>query len=133
MAGEKSGMKRFGFKRTTTSDHITTTTTELSDLGEGSSAAAVDAKLDATFSGHKKSDHSEAIRNLSEVEANRRLSTFKEEHSFDPNLPDVALDAIKDATQQHDRKGEAILVDEMINDSPYPEVRGIVLSSRERC
>ena len=57
MAGEKSGMKRFGFKRTTTSDHITTTTTELSDLGEGSSAAAVDAKLDATFSGHKKSDH----------------------------------------------------------------------------
>ncbi|KXS97602.1 hypothetical protein AC578_5748 [Pseudocercospora eumusae] len=131
MAGEKGGMKRFGFKRTTTSDHINTTTTELSDLGEGSSAAAVDSKLDAAFSGHKKSDHTEAIQNLSEVEANRRLSTFKEEHYFDPNLPDIALDAIKDATQQHDRKGEAILVDEMINDSPYPEVRAVVRNTDE--
>lgn len=121
MAGEKSGVRRFGFKRTTTSDHVTTTTTELNDLGEASSS--VDNKIAAEFAGQTKSDHSEAIRNLSEVEANRRLSSFREEHSFDPNLPDVALDAIKTATGHQDLKGEAILVDEMINDSPYPEVR----------
>lgn len=129
-SSSKNPLKRLGFKRQNTGDGPIETTTELNefdrdDLGEGPSGAGQPAvsKIDAEFAGQVgKSSHQNAIRDLSETEANRRLSAFRAEHSFDPNLPDSAFDAIGDVTRAHDQKGEAILVDELIEDSPYPEV-----------
>lgn len=124
-SSSKNPLKRFGFKRTNTSDAIATegkvvhaTTTELGVL-DGS---GIPSKIANEFAGRDKADHSDAVNDLSEVEANRRLSMFREEHNWDPNMPDGAFDAVNDAVRAHDQKGEAILVDELINDSPYPEV-----------
>ncbi|KAI5359116.1 putative oligopeptide transporter, OPT superfamily [Septoria linicola] len=131
-SSSKNPLKRFAFRRTNTNDgpyqtpelnDKTGATTELTDLGTAEPAVS---KIAAAFGGEVKGDHGDAIRNLSEVEANRKLSTFAAEHHFDPNLPDAAFDAIKDVTQTHDQKGEAVLVDELVEDSPYPEVRGVV-------
>lgn len=140
MGGKDSNpLKRLGFKRTNTSgDQPSTTTTELTDWNdEGPSMS----KLDAEFAGDvQKHDHSQTVRNLSEVEANERLRKFREDHRFDPNLPDVAEGAIQDATRKHSLKDEALLVDELVEDSPYPEVCSLswwkyemTLTPRDRC
>ncbi|CAK3968482.1 small oligopeptide transporter [Lecanosticta acicola] len=125
MGGKDSNpLKRLGFKRTNTAgDPVTTTTTELNDFTDGEPTFS---KLDAEFAGEMKHDHSDTLRNLSEVEANRRLRAFREDHRFDPNLPDVAQGAIEDATRRHSLKDEAVLVNELVEDSPYPEVRAVV-------
>lgn len=115
----KNLLQRFGFKRQPTSDAPGQTVTESEDLN-GSEPSV--SKIAAEFAGDIKQTHSSAIRDLSETEANRRLSLFRDDHSFDPNLPDSAFEAIDDATRAHDQKGEAILVDELVEDSPYPEV-----------
>lgn len=60
---------------------------------------------------------------IDEAEAARRLKVFKKHAEFDPNIPTEDLDAIDDAVAHHDAKGEAILVDELVENSPYPEVR----------
>lgn len=124
-SSSKNALKRFGFKRTNTSDAVSTegkavdaTTTELDALDE----SGAPSKIANEYAGRDKGDHSDAVRDLSEVEANRRLGMFREEHNWDPNMPDGAFDAVNDAVRAHDQKGEAILVDELINDSPYPEV-----------
>jgi hypothetical protein len=120
MAGSsKNPLKRLGFKRQNTSDGPVQTITELEDVN-GSEPSV--SKIAAEFAGDLKPTHSNAIRDLSETEANRRLSVFRDDHSFDPNLPDAAFEAINNATRAHDQKGEAILVDELVEDSPYPEV-----------
>jgi hypothetical protein len=129
----KSSSKRFGFKRTNTSgghdDPVTVT--ELIDMGGGgpsnSRGEPSMSKLADEFGGVVKPDHTEAIADISEAEANRKLKTFRDEHSWDPNMPDGAFDAVKSATEVHDGKTEAILVDELVNDSPYPEVRYVPL------
>ena len=117
--GSKNPLKRFGFKRQTTSDAPVQKVTESGDLNGGEPAVS---KVAAEFAGDLKATQSTAIRDLSEAEANRRLSTFREEHNFDPNLPDAAFEAINDVTRTHDQKGEAVLVNELVEDSPYPEV-----------
>ena len=127
-SSSKNPLKRLGFKRTNTNDGSiqgvevngkTGASTEMTDLGTGE---PVVSKIAAEYAGDVKHDHSDAVRNMSEVEANRTLRSFAAEHSFDPNLPDTAFEAIKDVTRAHDQKGEAVLVDEFVNDSPYPEV-----------
>ena len=100
--------QRFGFKRSATSD-----VTQLGDISSSSNGVG--------FSDGNKIIEAD-IRKLSEVEANRRLSTFRAEHTFDPNLPESAFDAIDEATGEHDAKGEAELVGELVENSPYPEV-----------
>lgn len=117
-------LKRLGFKRTNTTDAqvvdgkvANTSATEWTDRGDADAS-----KIAQEFAKEPKHDHSDTSRNLSEVEANLRLNKFREEHNFDPNLPDSAFDAIKDVTQTHNLDGEAVLVDELLNDSPYPEV-----------
>ena len=122
MSEMKSPFKRFGFKRTNISDAPAphTTTTELTDLNNAGEPSF--SHLAAEYAGDVSHGQPEEIRNLSEVEANRKLSVFRQEHQFDPNMPEAAFNAINDATQAHDRQGEAKLVGALVDDSPYPEV-----------
>lgn len=59
---------------------------------------------------------------LGEEEASRRLKQFKKSHEWDPNMPSSEMDDIDEAIGHHDAKGENILVDELLENSPYPEV-----------
>lgn len=132
-SSSKNPLKRFGFKRTNTEGQVPTTSdygndkmggvqteTELTDMDGGRTGSV--SKVADEFAGDVAANHDDAVRNISEVEANRRLKNFRKEHHWDPNMPDSAFDAINDVTDAHDQKGEAILVDELMDDSPYPEV-----------
>lgn len=103
--------KRLGFKRTNTNQEPVTVT-ELSDFdthGEASGTSPGD-------------DFDGVPREISEVEANHKLKTFKQDHKWDPNMPDDAFDKVDAVTAIHDAKGEAEVVGEVIENSPYPEV-----------
>ena len=58
-------------------------------------------------------------RRISEVEANRTLRHIQRTHRWDPNLPEAK-------TEEHNLAGELRLVDELVENSPYPEVRAAV-------
>ena len=120
---EKNPLKRLGFKRTNTGDVPTTTTTELSEFESNGESSNVGRKLSAEFAGNVKHDHSTTAKDITEAEANRKLRAFRADHHFDPNLPDVAVGIVEDATRRHSLKDEAALVDELVEESPYPEVR----------
>lgn len=62
---------------------------------------------------------------INEVEANRRLKVFERAHRWDPNLDDEQLDEIDEAVNAHDPRNEGKLIDEVLENSPYPEVRWI--------
>lgn len=97
--------KRLGFKRSTTEKDPVTVSEQTNDThGETSSNGASD------------------VRDISEAEANQRLKAFRQEHKWDPNLPDEAVDMVDAATAAHDQNGEAKVVGEVIENSPYPEV-----------
>lgn len=113
--------KRFGFFRTNTSGEPSSSApqTEFLEVDpdiKGGATADVNA-----FDGAEiiASD----VRRMSnvEAEANRRLKMYRREHQFDPNLPDDAFEAIDATTGAHDAKGEAELVGEFVENSPYPE------------
>lgn len=58
----------------------------------------------------------------------RRLSVFKKEALWDPNLPDPN-DTFADIDNEiggHNVEGENALVDRLLENSPYPEVRAAV-------
>lgn len=61
-----------------------------------------------------------------ELETAARLKAIKKKHQWDPNFAEDLVDDIEDATQHHDIGGEVRLVDELVENSPYPEVRGAV-------
>lgn len=61
-----------------------------------------------------------------ELETAAQLKAIKKKHEWDPNFAEDLVDNIDQATQQHDIGGEVRLVDELIENSPYPEVRGAV-------
>jgi hypothetical protein len=119
MSSSRSPFKRFTFKRSNTAQ--TTGTGGSSDQSAELTEYPV-SKIAAEFGGELHHEPTDAVRGISEVEANSQLNKFRKEHRLDPNLPDVALDAIDDVTGHHDHKGEAVLAEELINDSPYPEV-----------
>lgn len=79
-----------------------------------------------TVSEHASESHGETSSNstgdISEAEANRRLSAFRRDHQWDPNLPDEAIEMVDAVTAAHDQKGESQLVGDIIENSPYPEV-----------
>jgi hypothetical protein len=50
------------------------------------------------------------------------LSSFAEQHSWDPNLDSSKLDAINNALHDHDVEAEVALEHELEENSPYPEV-----------
>ena len=61
-----------------------------------------------------------------EVEANQQLRRIQEKHRWDPNLPEELEEGIEDATDHHNLSQELGLVDELMENSPYPEVRSAV-------
>lgn len=114
----KSFSKRLGFKRRDT-DQNPVTVTELSQV-EGSASANIVAGH-----GDANSVIDDVVRDISETEANHRLAVFRQDHKWDPNMPDEAVEAVDAVTAAHDHKGEAQLVGEVIENSPYPEVSPI--------
>ena len=65
-------------------------------------------------------------RRISEAEANNTLQQIKSKHRWDPNLPEELEDEIEEQTDEHNLVGELRLVDELVENSPYPEVRAAV-------
>lgn len=61
-----------------------------------------------------------------ELETAAQLKAIKKKHEWDPNFSKDLVDDIEEATQHHDIGGEVRLVDEIVENSPYPEVRGAV-------
>ena len=69
-------------------------------------------------------------RRISEVEANTTLQRIKSKHRWDPNLPEELEEEIEEKTGGHNLVGELRLVDELVENSPYPEVRAAVRNVR---
>lgn len=61
-----------------------------------------------------------------ELETAAQLKAIKKKHEWDPNFSEDIVGDIEDATQHHDIGGEVRLVGELIENSPYPEVRAAV-------
>jgi hypothetical protein len=60
------------------------------------------------------------------VEAEEDLTAFRKSHAWDPNVPDEKLDALTGAIKHHDSAAEIALEEELVENSPYPEVRAAV-------
>lgn len=106
MASKAFG-KRFGFKRRNT-DREPVTVAELSQLDAAADQGDASSAID--------------VRDISETEANHRLNAFRQDHKWDPNMPEETIDMVDAVTEAHDHKGEAQVVGEVIENSPYPEV-----------
>ena len=61
-----------------------------------------------------------------ELETAAQLKAIKKKHEWDPNFSEDLVEGIEEATQNHDIGGEVRLVGELVENSPYPEVRGAV-------
>ena len=59
---------------------------------------------------------------LDDEQAARRLRVLRERALRDPNLPVEDIDAVEGALDAHDVEKENYLIEELIEDSPYPEV-----------
>ncbi|MCJ1278809.1 hypothetical protein MMC21_006627 [Puttea exsequens] len=110
--------KRFGFGQKATEAGISDTT---SSPDSGSNADIKEKEPAAASTGIDV-----AGRHMSEVEANSTLRQIKKKHRWDPNLPEELEEEIDESTAQHSVAGEARLVDELVENSPYPEVRAAV-------
>lgn len=66
------------------------------------------------------------VKPETELEANVQLKKLEKKHRWDPNLPRELVDGIDDATAHHDVNQELKLVDQLVENSPYPEVRAAV-------
>ncbi|KKK16621.1 hypothetical protein ARAM_000511 [Aspergillus rambellii] len=60
------------------------------------------------------------------TEAVKHLKELKEHHHWDPNLPEEITDEIDDALQTTDEKNREGIAHELLENSPYPEVRAAV-------
>ncbi|KAI5244782.1 small oligopeptide transporter-like protein [Aureobasidium subglaciale] len=121
--------KRFGFKRSNTNQDpisVNEITREDSQTKNGSSSK--------TPAGHGQAEEivdgeeiiEGVVRDITEVEANERLRAWKKDHRWDPNMDDEAIEMVDAVTGAHDAKAEAQLVGDMVENSPYPEVRAVV-------
>ena len=68
----------------------------------------------------------EVIPAYSVAEAERDISMFGKVHEWDPNIGNEKLDAINNAVRVHDGDAEIALEEELIENSPYPEVQAAV-------
>ncbi|KLJ05633.1 OPT family small oligopeptide transporter [Blastomyces silverae] len=59
------------------------------------------------------------------------IQKFKQSHQFDPNLPQEHIDAVRHAAEAGDTEKATALEQELIEDSPYPEVRAAVRNTDE--
>ncbi|EFE30686.1 OPT peptide transporter Mtd1, putative [Trichophyton benhamiae CBS 112371] len=78
-----------------------------------------------TSSSEKENAKSTGIE-ISDVEANRRLDLYHRTHKWDPNLGDDTLDEVATATALNDSNAQSKIIDRVIDNSPYPEVRAAV-------
>jgi hypothetical protein len=60
---------------------------------------------------------------LSDEQAARRLKLFRQSAQYDPNIPTEDLNDVDNALDGHDVGKENDLVQGLVEDSPYPEVR----------
>ena len=112
--------KRFGFARTNTDDRLPTS----SGNNDSIEMDAPSTPIPAEELGLDEKDPAYAeVRDISETEANRKLSIFHANHRWDPNMSNDAFEVIDEVTNTRDVKAEAQLVGDMIENSPYPEVR----------
>lgn len=72
---------------------------------------------------------------LSEValEAQHHLENFRKHHRVvdDPNLPDDFVDEVAEALETGDKNVEVAVAENLMDDSPYPEVRAAVRNTDE--
>lgn len=61
-----------------------------------------------------------------EAQANEKLQSIRDKHRWDPNFEEDLDEKLEHATQAHDVNGEIRLVSELVENSPYPEVRAAV-------
>ncbi|KAG9600684.1 small oligopeptide transporter-like protein, partial [Aureobasidium melanogenum] len=116
--------KRFGFKRSNTNQDEPITINEITGR-DGQNKNAGSSKLGPEH-GVPEEILEGDVRELTEVEANHALKSFRKDHMWDPNMEDEAIEMVDAVTGAHDAKGEAQLVGAMIENSPYPEVRAVV-------
>ena len=76
---------------------------------------------------YEEDDH---IRRVDELEANSQLGHIKENHKWDPNLPADIEEEIQEAALTTDAARRLSIVESIVNDSPYPEVRAAVRNVR---
>ncbi|KAJ9145129.1 Small oligopeptide transporter, OPT family [Pleurostoma richardsiae] len=62
----------------------------------------------------------------SDTEAQEHLENIKKQHLFDPNLPDDFVDEVADALQGGSPDAKVAVAAELMENSPYPEVRAAV-------
>lgn len=65
-----------------------------------------------------------------ELETAAQLKAIKKKHEWDPNFEEDLVGEIEEATEHHDLGGEVRLVGELVENSPYPEVRAAVRNVR---
>lgn len=93
-------------------------------VGEDADQQSRDSGNGEHFSGDTKEKITVAPHEtLSDEAAAKRLKIFKQHALHDPNLGNDDIDAIEGAVDSHNVGKENILVNELIDDSPYPEVR----------
>ena len=61
-----------------------------------------------------------------EAQANETLKKIRDKHRWDPNFEEDLDEELEHATEAHDANGELRLVGELVENSPYPEVRAAV-------
>ena len=61
-----------------------------------------------------------------DVEASNTLDSIKANHKWDPNLPSSIEEEIEEATTTTDAARRLSIVESIVNNSPYPEVRAAV-------
>lgn len=59
---------------------------------------------------------------ITESQANRRLSLFKKTNRFDPNMEKDDLERIDELMDEHNTVGEVQAIEDYLGNSPYPEV-----------
>lgn len=92
------------------------------DLGSGSNEDDMTKEKDSVAIKATGADLSPS----DELETAAKLKAIKKKHQWDPNFSEDLVEGIEEATQHHDIGGEVRLVDELVENSPYPEVRAAV-------
>ncbi len=113
--------KRFGFGKKPEGNAVGAESASPESASTDNVKGGVDEKEDvaAVATGIKD-------RRISEVEANQTLRHIKRTHRWDPNLPEELEEELEVKTEEHNLAGELRLVDELVENSPYPEVRAAV-------
>lgn len=95
-------------------------------IGGGIEPAATCSSSEPNYLDEKRVIPPEHVQ-LNDEQAARRLRLFREAAENDPNIDLDDLGAVDDAVTGHDVNKENQLVDELVENSPYPEVRLISL------